>query len=76
MGSSVDFTQIKDLAEKMKALRCRMGWCQSDLARRLGVTAETVQAWEAGQSRPLDATMRVLDDLFHQAAMTQMNIED
>ena len=28
------------------------GWSQSKLGRRLGVTASTVQLWEAGQTSP------------------------
>lgn len=36
------------LAERLIALRRRMGWSQEELARRLGVDPESVARWERG----------------------------
>ena len=40
------------LAEKIKSLRERMGMTQSDLARQMGLTRSSVNAWEMGLSVP------------------------
>lgn len=40
------------LAERIRAERCRDGYTQEELARRLGVTKAAVSKWECGQSAP------------------------
>jgi len=40
------------LSEKIKLLRERVGLTQSDLARSLGLTRSSVNAWEMGLSVP------------------------
>src|SRR5262245_22404098 len=40
------------LGNALRANRHRRGLTQVDVARRLGVTAETVCRWERGRSRP------------------------
>jgi DNA-binding transcriptional regulator YiaG len=76
MTVNPDALENQNLAERVKALRCRMGWCQSDLARRLGVSSDQVKDWELGQTQPSSEYLLVLDDLFHQASVTQLDIED
>jgi transcriptional regulator with XRE-family HTH domain len=39
-------------ALNIKSLRLRLGWTQSDLARRLNCESTEVQKWETGQSTP------------------------
>ncbi len=34
--------------ETLRTLRLRMGWCKSDLARRLQCTSRDVEMWEQG----------------------------
>lgn len=39
-------------AERVQAIRYRLGLTQADFARRLGVHLRTVQGWESGESTP------------------------
>lgn len=36
--------------ETIRTLRLRMGWCKSDLARRLHCSSDEIEAWEEGLS--------------------------
>lgn len=38
--------EVMGIAERIKELRVRLGMSQSDLARQLGVSAQSVQQWE------------------------------
>lgn len=38
--------EVMGIAERIKELRVRQGMSQSDLARKLGVSAQSVQQWE------------------------------
>lgn len=57
--------QVYDLGLRIKELRTRKGWSQSDLAKRLGVSTQTVYRYENNFRKPtLDAAVeiaRVLD---------------
>jgi len=44
--------ELFSLAEKIKLLRERINLTQSDLARQLGLTRSSVNAWEMGISVP------------------------
>ena len=44
--------ELFSLAEKIKLLRERINLTQSDLARQLGLTRSSVNAWEMGLSVP------------------------
>ena len=52
------------LAERIRAERCRGGYTQEELARRLGVTKAAVSKWECGQSAPDIALLPKLASLF------------
>lgn len=39
-------------SERLKEVRKRHGWSQSELARRIGVTVVTVSRWETKKFRP------------------------
>jgi transcriptional regulator with XRE-family HTH domain len=54
-------------ALKIRHLRRRMGWSQSDLARRLSCESKQVLEWEQGQLSLLETHIRMLDMLQHQA---------
>ena len=43
--------------KKMKELREEMGMSQAEFAKRLGVTASTINNWEKGNSNPKDETV-------------------
>lgn len=49
-------------AQSVAAFRARMGWTRKALAERMGVSAETVQAWELGERTPSSgAIMHMLE---------------
>lgn len=52
---------------KIRYLRRRMGWSQSDLARRLNCESKLVLDWEMGQLSPLEDHLQVLEMLSLQA---------
>lgn len=56
------------VAEKVRACRLSSGLTQEQLAKRLGVTARAVQAWEAGSRFPGLRAQRALGDLFGKGA--------
>lgn len=43
---------MEDLPERLKELRKLKSWSQEDLARKLGVSLNTVQRWEMGKTKP------------------------
>jgi transcriptional regulator with XRE-family HTH domain len=43
---------MTSFSKDLKDLRKKKGWSQEKLARRLGVTLNTVQRWEMGKTRP------------------------
>lgn len=47
-------------AERVRALRRRLGLSQSELARELGVRQQTVSEWETAAYRPRGASAKLL----------------
>ena len=54
-------------SETIKELRLRLGFCASDLARRLHCESADVQEWEQGFSSPIGYQLQQLDLLQKQA---------
>lgn len=52
------------VADKIKALREQNGMTQSDLAKRLGITRSSVNAWEMGISVPSTQYVVELSNIF------------
>lgn len=50
------------LGERIRRLRKRIGLTQAEVAGRCGVSRRTVNAWEAGRSRPRLCNLRALCD--------------
>ena len=55
---------MKDLREKVRALRERMGWAQEELAQEIGVSLSTVQRWERQGGKPTRLARRELLRVF------------
>lgn len=56
-------------AEKIRGLRLRLGWSQSDLARRLQIESQQVGQWEMGLEEIRDDQSQALDHIFNQAEL-------
>ena len=52
------------VADRIKALRERKGYTQSDLAKQLGITRSSVNAWELGISVPSTQYIVELSQIF------------
>ena len=53
------------VAERIKSLREKQGKTQSELARQLGITRSSVNAWEMGISVPSTQYIVELAQIFH-----------
>jgi len=60
---------MKQLREKVKALREKRGWSQEDLARAIEVSLSTVQRWEQKDSKPTRLARRELKRLFKESGI-------
>ncbi|MFA5309936.1 MAG: helix-turn-helix transcriptional regulator [Dehalococcoidales bacterium] len=54
---------MKELSEKVKALRKKREWAQEDLAREMGVSLSTIQRWEKRGGNPTRLARRELKKL-------------
>ena len=54
--------------ERIKKLREKQGYTQTELAKMLGVTRSCVNAWEMGLSTPTTQYIVALSKLFHVSA--------
>lgn len=53
------------IADRIKYLRNRSNLSQADLAKRLGITRSSINAWEMGISIPSTQMIIQLSNLFH-----------
>ena len=60
---------MKQLREKVKALREKRGWSQEDMARAIEVSLSTVQRWEQKDSKPTRLARRELKRLFKESGI-------
>ena len=61
---------MRELKEKIRALRNKKGWVQEDLAREIGVSLSTVQRWESKAVKPIRLARRELNRLLKQAGIS------
>jgi transcriptional regulator with XRE-family HTH domain len=54
---------MEDIVNRLKHIRSRKGWTQESLARKVGVSLNTVQRWESGKTHPSPLAMEKLKDL-------------
>ena len=60
---------MKQLKEKIMALRKKRSWSQEDLAREIDVSLSTVQLWEGKGTNPTRLARRELKKLFRVAGI-------
>lgn len=53
------------IGDQIRSLREKIGLSQSELARKLGVTRSSVNAWESGLSAPTAVYLVEMSKLFH-----------
>ena len=63
------------VAEKIKALRESNNMTQNDVAKRLGITRSSVNAWEMGISVPTAAKLVELALFFHVSMDYMLGLE-
>lgn len=54
------------ISEKIVLIRRELGFSQEELARRLGVSFPTVNAWERGKSTPYPRHQKSIDDMYRE----------
>lgn len=52
--------------EQLRAARGMLGWTRSDLAKRTGLSAETIKNTECGTYSPKDETIKAITEAFAQ----------
>lgn len=62
---------MKQLQDKVKALRNKMDWSQEDLARYIDVSLSTIQRWETKGTKPHRLARRELEKLFRKADLNK-----
>ncbi len=61
---------------RLKTLREKMGYTQSDLAKKLSLTRASVNAWEMGLSSPSTPFVVELSRLFHVTTDYLLGLDD
>jgi len=59
-------------AHEIKNIRCKMAMSQNLFASIIGVSAKTVEAWEAGRNKPSGASIRMLQLLENNPAISEV----
>ncbi len=68
--------ELFHLGDKIKYMREQSGMTQSELARQLGLSRSSVNAWEMGLSIPSTQFIVELAKIFHVSADYLLGIED
>ncbi len=68
--------ELFHLGDKIKYLRESCGMTQSELARQMGLSRSSVNAWEMGLSIPSTQFIVELAKIFHVSADYLLGIED
>lgn len=56
------------MVNRISSERVHFGKTQTDLAKELGVTRETISAWENGGEIPVSALRKMAKEIFHCSA--------
>jgi DNA-binding XRE family transcriptional regulator len=63
-------------AAKLRMTRALIGWSQSDLALRVGLTQRSVHKLEQGDTEPRRATVRVIEQLWAEQGIEFEDLTD
>ena len=62
--------------DRLKELRSKLGYTQSELAKKLSITRASVNAWEMGLSSPSASFLVELSRLFHVTTDYLLGLEE
>ena len=65
LGATVCFDR-QAFAAKVRLVRAVLGWSQSELGRRVGLTQRAIHKLEQGNTEPRRATVRALEAIWHE----------
>ncbi|MBQ9773803.1 MAG: helix-turn-helix transcriptional regulator [Clostridia bacterium] len=67
---------ILNIADRIRYLRDKMGMTQTDLANRLGISRNAVNAWEMSTSTPTLTNIVELSRIFHVSTDYLLSLSD
>ena len=67
---------ILNIADRIRYLRDKMGMTQTDLANRLGISRNAVNAWEMSTSTPTLANVVEMSRIFHVSTDYLLSVSD
>lgn len=67
---------ILNIADRIRYLRDKMGMTQIDLANRLGISRNAVNAWEMSTSTPTLANVVEMSRIFHVSTDYLLSLSD
>jgi transcriptional regulator with XRE-family HTH domain len=63
-------------AAKIRAARAILGWSQSEFGLRVGLTQRAIHKLEQGDTEPRRATVRAIDDVWHEQGIEFEDLAD
>ena len=67
---------IYNIADRIRYLRDKSGYTQTDLAKRLGISRSAVNSWEMSLSSPSIANIIEMTEVFHVSADYLLSLTD
>ncbi len=67
---------IYNIADRIRYLRDKAGYTQTDLAKKLGITRSAVNSWEMSLSSPSIANIIEMTEVFHVSADYILSVSD
>ena len=67
---------IHNIADRIRYLRDKAGYTQTDLANRLGISRSAVNSWEMSLSSPSIANIIEMTEVFHVSADYLLSLTD
>src|SRR4029077_16983859 len=63
-------------AAKVRLVRAVLGWSQTELGRRIGLTQRAIHKLEQGETAPRRATLRALEELWRERKIEFEDLAD